>query len=174
MQELVNNRTIPLRDVKIDSPFWSKYVQLVRDTVIPYQWAALNDNIPGAAPSYAIHNFKVAAGRVDGSFGGMVFQDSDLAKWLEAVGYSLQTQPDPALERLADETIELIEKAQHEDGYLNTYFQIKEPDKRWTNLLECHELYCAGHMIEAERRLSLCWDGRRSRQYRRYGALFCM
>jgi DUF1680 family protein len=142
-------KAIPLQHVRIDNPFWSHYTQLVRDTVIPYQWEALNDRIENAEPSYAIQNFRVAAGREQGKFGGMVFQDSDLAKWLEAVGYSLSIHPDPNLEQLADDTIDLIAEAQQEDGYLNTYFIIKEPDKRWSNLVECHELYCAGHMIEA-------------------------
>ena len=79
----------------------------------------------------------------------MVFQDSDVAKWLEAVGYSLANTPDPNLEQTADEVIALIAKAQHENGYLNTYFTIKEPGGAWTNLHEAHELYCAGHMMEA-------------------------
>lgn len=45
--------------------------------------------------------------------------------------------------------IEIIEKAQRPDGYLDTYFIIKEPKKRWSNLYECHEMYVAGHIIEA-------------------------
>ena len=43
----------------------------------------------------------------------------------------------------------MIGQAQHEDGYLNTYYTIKEPGKQWTNLHDAHELYCAGHLIEA-------------------------
>ena len=78
-----------------------------------------------------------------------MFQDSDVAKWLETLSFSLMRRPDPELERCADEVIQLIEKAQAPDGYLNTYFTIKEPGKRWTNLHEAHELYCAGHFIEA-------------------------
>jgi uncharacterized protein len=149
MGTLRESSTISLKDVKIKDNFWSQYQELVRDVVIPYQWEALNDNIPDAEPSYAIRNFKIAAGEEQGEFGGFVFQDSDLAKWLEAVGYSLAVSPNQELEELADKAIDLIEKAQHEDGYLNTYFTLKEPNKRWTNLLDCHELYCAGHMIEA-------------------------
>lgn len=128
---------------------WSTYQKLVREEVIPYQWQALNDRIEAAEPSYAIKNFRIAAGIEKGEFGGLFFQDSDLAKWLEAVGCSLEANPDLELEALADEVIDLIEKAQQSDGYINTYFTLKEPEKRWTNLLECHELYCAGHMIEA-------------------------
>ncbi|HWA73556.1 MAG TPA: beta-L-arabinofuranosidase domain-containing protein [Polyangiaceae bacterium] len=128
--------------------FWARYTSLVRDTVIPYQWAALNDRIPDAAPSHAIRNFRIAAGLESGEFVGMVFQDSDVGKWIEAVAYSLETHPNPALETLVDETVELLEKAQAPDGYLNTYFTIKEPGRRWSNLWECHELYCAGHLLE--------------------------
>ncbi|KRF13643.1 glycoside hydrolase family 127 protein [Paenibacillus sp. Soil787] len=137
------------RRVRIQDGFWNQFTELVRGTVIPYQWEALNDRIPDAEPSYAIRNFRIAAGMEEGEFGGMVFQDSDVAKWIEAVGYSLASQPDPELERTADELIELVAKAQHNNGYLNTYYSIKEPGKEWTNLYEAHELYCAGHMIEA-------------------------
>lgn len=135
--------------VRINDRFWDAYRELVRKTVIPYQWEALNDRIPDAEPSYAIRNFRITAGLEQGEYGGMVFQDSDVAKWLEAVGYSLAQHPDAELERTADDAIELVASAQHEDGYLNTYFSIKEPGDRWTNLHEAHELYCAGHMIEA-------------------------
>ncbi|MDU0203058.1 glycoside hydrolase family 127 protein [Paenibacillus sp. MAH-36] len=140
---------LSLNQIQINDDFWNHYVNLVRNTVIPYQWEALNDRVPDAEPSHAIHNFRIAAGLETGEYHGWVFQDSDLAKWLEAVAYSLQQQPDAALEQTADETIDLIVQAQQSDGYLNTYFTIKEPGKRWTNLYECHELYCAGHMIEA-------------------------
>ena len=118
-------------------------------TVIPYQEKILNDEIPGAEKSHALANFRIAAGMEQGEFYGMVFQDSDVAKWLEGVAYSLAVKPDEALEKRADAVIEVIEKAQQEDGYLNTYFTIKEPEHRWQNLQECHELYCAGHMTEA-------------------------
>ncbi|MDN4524114.1 glycoside hydrolase family 127 protein [Fictibacillus fluitans] len=141
--------TLPLKSVQINDSYWSRYIQLVRDVVVPYQWEALNDRIEGAEPSHAIKNFKIAAGEEEGTFGGMVFQDSDLAKWLEAVGYLLQTEKDEKLEKIADEVIDLIAKAQHKNGYLNTYYTLKEPGKQWTDLCECHELYCAGHMIEA-------------------------
>ncbi|WP_206109312.1 beta-L-arabinofuranosidase domain-containing protein [Paenibacillus sp. HB172176] len=141
--------SIPLEKVRIQDEFWSDYIRLVRDVVVPYQWEALNDRVPEAEPSHAIRNFKIAAGEEQGSFYGMVFQDSDVSKWLEATAYLLETAPDPELERIADGVIELIGKAQQPDGYLNTYFTLEEPGNRWTNLAECHELYCAGHLIEA-------------------------
>ena len=135
--------------VKINDAFWSKYDALIRDVVIPYQRDALNDNVADADPSGAIRNFRIAAGEEEGEFYGMVFQDSDVAKWLEAVAYSLENHPDPELEKEADEVIDLIGRAQQPDGYLNTYYIINGLEDRWTNLKECHELYCAGHMIEA-------------------------
>lgn len=143
------SQSLPLKQVRIQDAFWSEYIRLVREVVVPYQWEALNDRIPDAEPSHAIANFKIAAGEAEGEFYGMVFQDSDVAKWLEAVGYLLETEADSELERVADEVVDLIARAQQKDGYLNTYFTIKEPGQRWTNLSECHELYSAGHMIEA-------------------------
>ncbi|MGC1072794.1 glycoside hydrolase family 127 protein [Pantoea agglomerans] len=140
---------VDLHKLKIDDPFLGQYQRLVREVVIPYQWDALNDRIAEADPSHAIENFRIAAGLQSGEFYGMVFQDSDVAKWLEAVSWSLCQQPDTELEKTADEVIELVAAAQCDDGYLNTYFTVKAPDERWTNLAECHELYCAGHMIEA-------------------------
>lgn len=142
-------RPVQLQHVSLSDPFWSDYARLVRETVIPYQYETLHDRVPGVEPSHVIRNFRIAAGLEEGEFGGFVFQDSDLAKWLEAVGYSLMTHPDPELERQADEAIELIGQAQQPDGYLNTFFTIQSPGKRWTNLTDCHELYVAGHMIEA-------------------------
>ena len=140
---------VSLKQVKIDDAFWSQYIQLVKDVVLPYQWDALNDRVPDAEPSHAVTNFKIAAGDEQGEFYGFVFQDTDIAKWLETVAYSLINSPDPELERTADEMIDLIARAQQPDGYLNTYFTIKAPDRRWANLKEEHELYTAGHFIEA-------------------------
>ena len=142
-------RSLPLKQVKIEDVFWAGHQRLIREVVIPYQWDALNDRIPDATPSHCIRNFRIAAGLERGEFQGVIFQDSDLAKWLEAVAYNLETHPDCGLEQTADEVITLIERAQQPDGYLNTYYTLKEPGKRWTNFREGHELYCAGHLIEA-------------------------
>jgi len=137
-----------LDEVVITGKFWKAFVEKVRTQVIPYQWEALNDRIPDAEPSYAVRNFRVAAGKEKGEYGGRVFQDSDLAKWLEAVAYSLMWHPDPALEQTADGAIQDIVAAQQPDGYLNTYYIINGLEKRFTNLKENHELYCLGHMLE--------------------------
>ncbi len=137
------------RNVTWKDGFWTRFDELVRRNVIPYQYRALNDLVEDAEPSHSIENFRIAAGESDGEFDGRVFQDSDTAKWLEAVGYSLMKHPDPDLEAKADEIIRIIAKAQLPDGYLDSYFTIKEPDKKWTNLRDWHEMYCAGHMMEA-------------------------
>ncbi len=143
------SHAINMNDFTIKDSFWSSYRKLVREEVLPYQYAMLEDRIPDAEKSHAIENFRIAAGIKQGEFYGMVFQDSDLAKWIEACAYSLTNFPDQKLEAVVDEIIEVIEKAQQEDGYLNTFFTLKEPTRRWTDLQEGHELYCAGHMIEA-------------------------
>ena len=140
---------VALKQVHISEGFFAGYQALVRREVIPYQWDALNDRIPGAEKSGCVRNFRIAAGEESGEFVGMVFQDSDLGKWIEAVAYSLTGHPDAELERTADEMIELIGRAQQLDGYLNTYFTVKEPQNRWRCIRDCHELYCAGHLLEA-------------------------
>ncbi|MGP4062089.1 glycoside hydrolase family 127 protein [Halobacillus sp. H74] len=135
--------------MKITDSFWKERMDIVKNQMIPYQWDALNDRLTDTEPSHAIENFRIAAGESDGEFYGMVFQDSDVAKWLEAVAYLLENEPDDKWENTADEVIDLLEKAQGADGYLNTYYTVKEPNRRWTNLRDNHELYCAGHLIEA-------------------------
>lgn len=140
---------VNLNHVQIKDELWSYYMKLVKEKVIPYQYEILNDRIEGAVPSGAINNFKIAAGLVQGEYEGRVFQDSDVAKWLEAVAYCLSWSPDKVLENLADGIIDLLESAQCADGYLNTYFAVKNPGNRWSNLLECHEMYCFGHLAEA-------------------------
>lgn len=143
-------RSLGLKDVKIgDNSLLGKKVHTVLKETLSYQWEALNDRVPGAPKSGAVNNFRIVAGEADGEYYGYVFQDSDLAKWMEAVSYSLALQSDDELKHHLEEAINLVVKAQREDGYLNTYFTIKEPSGRWTNLRDKHELYCAGHMIEA-------------------------
>lgn len=78
-----------------------------------------------------------------------MFWDSDLAKSIEAIAYSLYRRPNPQLEARVDAIIHMYEKMQDEDGYLNAWFQRIQPERRWTNLRDHHELYCAGHLIEA-------------------------
>ena len=138
-------RAMDLNQVRITDPIWMEEQELVRREVIPYQWEALNDRIPGAAPSFAMHNFRAAralrlkarepgfvppvftdvpfevlpedpARADEGKFYGFVFQDTDLYKWIEAASYSLINHPDPALQATAAEAVHLIGEAQAEDG----------------------------------------------------------
>ncbi len=146
-----NQKTIspPLKNVKLTDDFWTQRQELIADVVIPYQWDVLNDNIPGTEPSHAIENFKIAAGESTGEFHGMVWQDSDVGKWIEAASYSLVSYPNPELEKNIDEVIETLAKAQQPDGYLNTYYTVAKPELRWKDFSFGHELYCAGHLMEA-------------------------
>ena len=97
----LNCNPLPIKNVPLRGGFWASKLELVRKKVLPYQWRALNDQIKETEPSHAIENLRIAAGEKQGKYLGMVFQDSDVAKWLEAVGYSLMTQPDPELEKKA-------------------------------------------------------------------------
>lgn len=147
-------KQINISRYKPSDGFIKRYQKLIKDEVIPYQYEVLWDRAEGAEKSHVVQNFINAAKALKGEdvgdgFYGMVFQDSDAAKWLEAVGFSLALFPDKVLERKANELIDIIAAAQDEDGYLNTYFTIKDRDKRLKNLLEGHELYCAGHFMEA-------------------------
>ncbi len=95
-------KSMAIANIKFKKGFWYDRIELIRKTVIPGQWKALNDQIPEAEASHAIENFRIAAGEIKADFYGRVFQDSDVAKWLEAVSYSLAAQADPELEKLAD------------------------------------------------------------------------
>ena len=150
---MITQKNIKVTGYKSDG-FIGKYQKLIRDTVIPYQYSVLCDKAPDTEKSHVVKNFENAAKALRGEdvgdgFYGMVFQDSDAAKWIEAAAYSLALYPDEKLSETVDELIDKIAAAQDEDGYLDTYFTIKDRDKRWKNLLEGHELYCSGHMMEA-------------------------
>jgi hypothetical protein len=147
--------------VTVTDTFWKHYKELVRTEMIPYQWKVLNDDIDitiererddDSIPnekSHAIENFRIAAGLSKGEHYGWVFQDSDVYKWLEAAAGSLSDTWDEELKKTADEVISLIASAQEPDGYIGTYFTIMEPDRKFKRLMESHELYCIGHLMEA-------------------------
>ena len=129
-----------LQHFRMSEGLLSRYSRLLCDTVIPFQEAVLNDRVPDVEPSHAIDNFRNAAallktGRRTGDFYGMVFQDSDVAKWLEAAAYSLLIKPDAALEQRIGELCGLIAEAQEADGYLNTHFTLGDPSRKFANLL---------------------------------------
>lgn len=143
------NRHVPIDQVEIKDAFFAQRIANARQTAIPYMWDTLHDAVPGVAPSHCIENFRIAAGLAEGGFQGFCFQDSDLWKWLEGVGYALSVKRDEALEAQADSAIDLAAMAQQPDGYLDTYYIIKGLDQRFTNLKDHHEMYVAGHMFEA-------------------------
>ena len=173
-----HTRPLPLQNVRIRDAFWGHEMSLIRRAVIPYQWEALNDRVPDAAPSWWVHNMRAAAravaarraggryiprGKPEGivtqpaegqapdpdAFYGWVFQDSDGYKWIEAVAYQLISQPDAVLQAQAQEAVDLICAAQEEDGYLDTFYTLNDRERAFTNLKDHHELYCFGHLTEA-------------------------
>ena len=139
----------PLRNMKITDPVFGGYAKTVAEKLIPYQWEVLNDRIEGAEKSYCISNFRIAAGEAEGRRIGMPFSDTDAYKWIETLAFCLENKEAEDFEPVADELIELIARAQESDGYLNTYFSVLYPERKWTNFVEGHELYTAGHLIEA-------------------------
>ena len=78
-----------------------------------------------------------------------IFWDSDVAKVIEGIAYEIALNPDEALEDEMNRIVDLIVASQLPDGYLNSYFSHVDPENRWKNINEWHELYCAGHLIEA-------------------------
>lgn len=76
-----------------------------------------------------------------------IFWESDVTKWIEGAAYFLQKKRDASLEEKVDELVRRMEETQEENGYLNAYFTVVEPDARFQRRTD-HELYCAGHLIE--------------------------
>ena len=134
--------SLPIADVHIDDDFWSSRVETNREVTIAHQYDQLEAN-------GCLENFQRVIDGETESFEGPMFIDSDAYKWLEAASYVLANHEDPIIRERVDEVIELVAAAQQDDGYLQTYFQLTEPNKKWTNLSVMHELYCAGHLIEA-------------------------
>ncbi len=132
---------VPFTHVMIDDTFWQPRIEMNRTHTLPHSYRLLQTT------------GRLAAFRLDWTpekeTALHIFWDSDVAKWIEAASYSLATSPDLELEQQVDEVIAVIAGAQQSDGYLNTHFTVVEPEKRWKNLRENHELYCAGHLIEA-------------------------
>lgn len=134
---------LPLQKVSLAQGFWAARQAVNREKTIPAIYSYLESTGRLAAFDLNPNQQPPKQGKVV-----RMFFDSDSGKWLEAVAYSLMKQPDPALEALADDLIDRMEKAQQPDGYLNTYFTVMETEYRWRNLRDWHEMYNAGHMIE--------------------------
>ncbi|MBN1346352.1 MAG: glycoside hydrolase family 127 protein [Phycisphaerae bacterium] len=133
---------VKFSDVTILDGFWAGRQEVNRRASIPH-------NLDTCESTNRIRNFAQAAGIDKTPFKGHIFHDSDVYKVLEGAAYSLSTHPDKELEARVDKVIDLIARAQQPDGYVNTWFTVKQPDQRWKDLRVKHELYCAGHMFEA-------------------------
>src|SRR5512136_1441525 len=133
-------KSVPFTAVALEGGFWGRLMETNRQVTLPIEYKQLKET------------GRIDALRLEWKPGQPnpphIFWDSDIAKWIEAAAYSLATHPDPELEKLVDEVIDLLAGSQQPDGYLNTHFTVVEPDKRWTNLRDRHELYCAGHLTE--------------------------
>lgn len=132
---------IDFSHVKINDNFWSPRLSKHVSATLP----VCIDQIENQTGR--IRNFENAA-KGEGEHSGIFFDDSDVYKALEGMAYSLINNPDPELEKKADEWIDKFAAAQQPDGYINTFYTLTGLDKRWTNM-DKHEMYCAGHMIEA-------------------------
>lgn len=146
----VRLRPIGLTRSRIGAGLWADRRRTNHDVTLPHGAAQLE-----AAGNLA--NFRLAAGLTTGRYRGAdddsgttaPFLDSDVYKWLEAAGWELGQSPDPSLAALAEPMIDLLAKAQRSDGYLDTFFQVARPGKEFTDLQWGHELYVAGHMLQA-------------------------
>ena len=132
---------VKFSDVVINDGFWSPRLKNHKDVTL----GVCIDQIENQTGR--IRNFENAA-KGEGEHSGIFFDDSDVYKALEGMAYSLQNNPDPVLEAKCDEWIDKFAAAQQEDGYINTFYTLTGLDKRWDNM-DKHEMYCAGHMIEA-------------------------
>lgn len=132
---------VPFSKVKIEDGFWSPRLQAHKDVTL----AVCIDQIENQTGR--IRNFENAAmGR--GEHSGIFFDDSDVYKALEGMACSLQNHPDLVLEAKCDEWIDKFAEAQQPDGYINTFYTLTGLENRWKDM-DRHEMYCAGHMIEA-------------------------
>jgi uncharacterized protein len=136
---------VPVDAVRLEDEFWEPRRKINREVTLPSQYRHLQD-------TNRLRNFLRAAGKLDSQevpFDGIYFNDSDVYKWLEAAAWELACAENAELLAMVDEAIEIIADAQQPDGYLNTYFMFERAGERWSNLKDMHELYCAGHLIQA-------------------------
>ncbi|MGB2845744.1 MAG: glycoside hydrolase family 127 protein, partial [Candidatus Aminicenantaceae bacterium] len=142
-------KPIPFTEVSINDAFWSIRTETNRKVTIPFAFKKCEE-------TGRINNFLKAAGKMEGKFEGLRYNDSDVFKIMEGASYSLRLHPDPKLEKYLDDLIVIIAAAQEDDGYLYTARTIdpENPapgagDTRWSKLRGSHELYNVGHMYEA-------------------------
>ena len=135
-------RPLGVDAVRITGGPWGRWQRRNREVTLPLAFERLEE-------AGNLDNLRLAAGEGTGAHRGPVFMDSDLYKVLEAVAWELARGPDETLTRFLQASTELLERAQGEDGYLNSWVQVVDPASRYTRLSSSHELYCAGHLIQA-------------------------
>lgn len=135
-------RPVPIENVCLEDSFWAPRIIRLREKTLPSQHSIMEE-------TGRLFNFRRASGKEKGEFRGLYFNDSDVYKWVEAAAFCLAVEWDDELHKLLKQTVSDIASAQDEDGYLNTRFTFEKKAERWTNLRDMHELYCAGHLIQA-------------------------
>ncbi len=135
-------RPVPTSAVRFTDAFWAPRRRVNHEATLFQQFEQLES-------SYRLDNFRRVSGKVDRPFEGPIFNDTDVYKWLEAAAWTLATERDAELERLVDIAITELEDAQQPNGYLHSYFWGEKEAERWTNLRDLHEMYNAGHLIQA-------------------------
>jgi uncharacterized protein len=135
-------RPVQLDSVRLLDEFWEPRRELNRKVTLASQFDYLEN-------TGRMDNFRRAAGKIDVPFKGLYFNDSDIYKWLEAASWELLADSEVELEQMVDSAISEIEAAQQPDGYLDTYFTYERASERWKHLTDKHELYVAGHLIQA-------------------------
>ncbi|MBN1917301.1 MAG: glycoside hydrolase family 127 protein [Verrucomicrobia bacterium] len=133
---------MPHGSVTLDEGFWSHWQAVNRRVALPHGYAKLEE-------SRALENFRLAAEGTKEGYSEPRWRDQDLYKWLESAAYELPNDASGELRKQVERAVEVIAAAQAEDGYLHTYHQVLSPDTRWSDLGRDHEMYCAGHLIEA-------------------------
>lgn len=133
---------VPVANIRLRSGHLADRMRTNARVSIPGQLEQLHT-------SGRLRNFERAAGTRDDAFEGRYYNDSDVYKWVEAASWHLASFPDDPIATSLNEVITLIREAQMDDGYLNTWYQTTGIDERFSNLKDKHELYCAGHLIQA-------------------------
>ncbi|OLP55759.1 hypothetical protein BJF92_08665 [Rhizobium rhizosphaerae] len=128
--------------------FWDSWTRTVREVTIPTQHRRLEEEGFLEVLDFGKPPGPLARPIQPSGLSMQHFFDSDFGKWIEAASYTLKTHPNPEIEAKIDAIVEKLEQGQMADGYLNSWFIRREPDKRWTNLRDLHEMYSMGHLLE--------------------------
>jgi DUF1680 family protein len=126
----------------IEGGLWARRQAINRDAALPHGYRMLE-----TAGNF--ENLRIAGGRSTGRYQGPMFMDSDVYKWIEAAAYEHARVPSEWLLSHVATAIDIVGAAQGADGYLNSYYTVAEPGRRWTDFAQGHELYCAGHLFQA-------------------------